>query len=128
MDDGPGPPDALRLLRRLSYTKQFRVHWAVTLGARLYEPDEAAAAIALARRNLHTKGKWWAWLLILVVYFGIFGTAVFELTSSLIGRIIGIVILVLFTFIWLLYGRWMLRRAVTRNLETLRNDAGPGSS
>jgi hypothetical protein len=95
MDDGPGPPDALRLLRRLSYIQRFRVQCAVMHGTRLYEPDEAAAAVALARRNLRANRNKWLGPL---VFFGIFGAAVFELTSSLIGRIIEIVMVLLFTF------------------------------
>jgi hypothetical protein len=125
MDDGPGPPDARRLLRRLSYRKRLRARWAAALGIRLYEPDEAAAAIAVARRNMRATRDLWLGPL---VFFGIFVPVLFVATSNLLGRIIGIVILVLYCYFWVRYGRWLWRRAVTRNLETLRNAKGPGRS
>jgi hypothetical protein len=57
--------------------KRLRVHWAAMLGIRLYEPDEAAAAIALARRNMSDKRKRNLWLGPLI-FFGIFVPACSE--------------------------------------------------
>jgi hypothetical protein len=69
MDDGLGPQDARPLLRRLSHRKRFRARLAAGFGIRLHEPDEAAAAIAVARRNLRSKLVLWLNCLLL---YGIF--------------------------------------------------------
>lgn len=128
MDDGPGPQDARPLLRRLSHRKRFRARLAAGFGIRLYDPDEAAAAIAVARRNLRSKLVLWLNCLLL---YGIFLPLWVAATSEFhngrtLACVIGIVFLVLYFGLWVVYNRWLWRRAVKRNLETLRNTPGSG--
>jgi hypothetical protein len=129
MEDGPGPQDARQLLRSLSHMKRYRARLAAGFGIRLHQPDEAAAAIAVARRYLRSR-----LLLVLncLLLYGIFLPLWVVVTSDFhsgrtVARVVGIVFLIVYFGLWAIYNRWLSRRAVKRNLETLRNTAGSGN-
>jgi hypothetical protein len=126
MDDGPGPQEVRALLRRLPYGKRFRVRLAAGFGIRLYAPDEAAAAIAVARRDLR-RSLWLNCLLLYAIFIPIWAAATSGFHNGrTLARVIGIVFLVVYFGLWVVYNRWLWRRAVERNLETLRNTSGSG--
>jgi hypothetical protein len=126
MEDGPGPQDARPLLRRLSHGKRFRVRLAAGFGIRLYAPDEAAAAIAVARRDLR-RNLWLNCLLLYAIFIPVWVAATSGFHNGrTLARIIGIVFLVVYFGLWGVYNRWSWRRAVKRNLETLRNTSASG--
>jgi hypothetical protein len=130
MDDGPGPADVRPLLRRLPLRKRIRVRLVAVWGVSFHEPNEAAAAIAVVRSRMRYNRDLWLSLLIL---FGIFVPVLFAATSDLhsgktLARVIGIVLLVVYYVLGTLLTRRLWRRAVTRNLDRLRNAAGPGRS
>jgi hypothetical protein len=130
MREGPAPQEAHELLRHLSHRKRLRARLAAAVGIRLYEPDEASAAIAVARRNMRNRLDLW---LGPVVFFGIFVPVWISATNELqkdrtLAIAVGIMFLVLYFGFAAVYTRRLWRRAVRRNLETLRRASGSGTS